>query len=240
MHLLDRLRTAFARRTPDEPSVTRRHFLAGAAGLGLAVPALAAASTPEGDAAWAAIERRAAQWGITPGTVVDARGRPVRSNALSSDPLIASISMFGGNFAPRGWAMCDGQLLPISQYTALFSLVGTVYGGDGRTTFGLPDLRGRFPMHAGAGPGLSNRSLGQRSGQESVTLTPGQMPNHAHALPTVQVRGAGTQTTGLAEGASRASANTEAAGGNQAHDNMPPWLAVTFVIALEGLYPSRN
>ncbi len=100
--------------------------------------------------------------------------------ASASDPFLAEIKMFGGNFAPRNYALCDGQLLPVSQYSALFSLLGTTYGGDGRTTFGLPDLRSRFAMHKGHGPGLSNRLLGTESGQEQVTLSAGQIPPHTH------------------------------------------------------------
>ena len=98
-----------------------------------------------------------------------------------SSPFIAEIIMFGGNFAPRSWAFCDGQLLPISQNTALFSLLGTIYGGDGRTTFALPDLRGRVPMHQGNGPGLTPRNLGSKGGEENVALNQQQMPSHTHA-----------------------------------------------------------
>ena len=99
-----------------------------------------------------------------------------------SDPFLAEIVMFGGNFAPRGWAFCDGQLLAISSNTALFSLLGTTYGGDGRTTFGLPELRGRFAMHPGNGPGLSSRKLGQKGGSERVTLAITNLPSHTHQL----------------------------------------------------------
>src|SRR5262245_26202423 len=106
-----------------------------------------------------------------------------------SDPFIAEIKMFGGNFAPLGWATCDGQLLPISQYTALFSLLGTTYGGDGVTNFALPDLRGRVPMHPGQGPGLSPRTLGEKAGTETVTLTTAQLPAHNHAANCVTPAG---------------------------------------------------
>ena len=98
-----------------------------------------------------------------------------------ADPFLAQIMMFGGNFAPRGWAFCDGQLLPISQNTALFSLLGTTFGGDGRTTFQLPDLRGRYPIHPGTGPGLSQRRWGERGGAETTTLTQAEMPSHDHS-----------------------------------------------------------
>ncbi|MCP4361480.1 MAG: phage tail protein [Chloroflexi bacterium] len=101
-----------------------------------------------------------------------------------SEPFLAEIIMFGGNFAPRGWALCDGQLLPISQYSAVFSLLGTTYGGDGRTTFGLPDMRGRVPVHPGTGPGLTPRRLGESSGTEHNTLSVNQMPSHTHATTT--------------------------------------------------------
>jgi len=111
-----------------------------------------------------------------------------------SDPFIAEIIMFGGNFAPRGWAFCDGQLLSIAQNTALFSLLGTTYGGDGRTTFGLPDLRGRVAMHPGSGPGLTTRRLGEKSGVETVTLTTNQIPSHNHTA-TATASGTGTGTS---------------------------------------------
>jgi microcystin-dependent protein len=168
-----------------------------------------------------------------------------------SEPFIAQIVMFGGNFAPRSWAFCDGQLLPIAQNTALFSLLGTTYGGDGRTTFGLPDLRGRFPMHPGNGPGLSSRRLGQSGGSENNTLTTSQLPSHTH---TLKAAGNGANTNnpdsnvlGLAEAYSdqatslnmgvTAIGNT---GGGQQVNNMPPFQCVNFIIALQGIFPSRN
>ncbi|MEO0558929.1 MAG: tail fiber protein [Bacteroidota bacterium] len=148
--------------------------------------------------------------------------------------------MVGFNFAPRGWALCDGTLLPINQYQALFSLLGTIYGGDGRTTFALPDLRGRMPMHVGTGPGLSPRSQGQRSGSETETLTTGQVPAHSHPVSQVQVRGTGSETVGLATGGDQGTSATATSGGGQSHNNMPPFLVVNFVIALQGLFPSRS
>jgi microcystin-dependent protein len=165
----------------------------------------------------------------------------------AADPLIGEIMMVGFNFAPRGWALCDGQLLPIAQNSALFSLLGTIYGGDGRTTFALPDLRGRFPTHMGTGAGLSQRQIGSRGGTETTTLNATEMPAHAHglsSLPDVQVRGIGDQIRGVPEGSDQGAATlavaTESTGGSQAHNNMPPFLCINFVIALTGVFPSRN
>jgi microcystin-dependent protein len=162
--------------------------------------------------------------------------------------------MFAGNFAPRGWAFCNGQLLPISQNTALFALIGTVYGGDGRTTMALPDMQGRAPMHPGQGPGLSARSLGQTGGVETVTLLEAQMPNHNHVLsadtaPANNRTPAGNSlaraTGGLAYGAASnlvpmASEALPLTGGSQPHNNMQPFLTMSFIIALQGLFPSRG
>lgn len=168
-----------------------------------------------------------------------------------SEPFIAEIRIFAGNYAPRGWAFCDGRLLPISQNTALFSLVGTNYGGDGETTFGLPNLQGRAPMHAGRGPGLTARRLGQWGGSETVTLTESQMPNHNHPVSVLAMpatTGTPSQTTALAV----ADADTygpatdlepmaeEQIGGSQLHNNLQPYLAMNFIIALVGMYPSRD
>jgi microcystin-dependent protein len=173
-----------------------------------------------------------------------------------SEPFIAEIRMFGGNFAPRGWAFCNGQLLSIAQNTALFSILGTTYGGDGRTTFGLPDLRSRVPMHWGQGPGLSNRVLGEQGGVEAVALTAQQMPAHTHAANASSGKGntnspigkvwskdAGVQSatyTGNAPDGAMAANAIGNAGGSQPHENVPPFLAVSFIIALQGIYPSRN
>jgi len=173
------------------------------------------------------------------------------------EPFLGEIIMFGGNFAPRGWALCDGQLLPIAQNTALFSILGTTYGGDGRTTFGLPELRGRAPIHAGHGPGLSDVRLGQKGGLETVTLTQAQMPAHNHSAITQAAAnpGRGTVTTTptgayLAEGGSYApSKDVQMAtdgitvgntGNSAAHENRPPYQAVNYIIALQGTFPSRN
>ncbi len=176
-----------------------------------------------------------------------------------SEPFLGEIKMFAGNFAPRGWALCDGQLLAISQNDALFALLGTIYGGDGRTTFALPDLRGRAPMHYGTGPGLTPRSLGRRGGVEAVTLTDAQMPTHVHNVANLRASGNPADTSdpagnslGLADVYSlvtpdvalnadsvSADPNTGATGGDQSHSNMPPFLAVNFIIALVGVFPSR-
>lgn len=171
-----------------------------------------------------------------------------------SEPFIAEIRIFAGNFAPRSWAFCDGQLLPVSQNTALFSLIGTTYGGDGRSTTALPNLQGRAPMHPGRGPGLTSRRLGQKGGVETVTLTEAQMPNHNHTLRAqsndgnsgIAVGNTLARTDGglsyhtpanLVPMASQALPNT---GGSQAHNNLQPFLAINFIIALQGLYPSRS
>lgn len=173
-----------------------------------------------------------------------------------SEPFIAEIRIFAGNFAPRGWAFCNGQLLPISQNTALFSLIGTTYGGDGRTTTALPNLQGRAPMHPGRGPGLTDKRLGERGGVEMVTLSEAQMPNHTHTLeasgrPANNDDPASDRwlgTAGSANGAYHTPANLVQmasqslpdAGGSQAHNNLQPYLTMNFIIALVGLYPSRS
>jgi len=171
-----------------------------------------------------------------------------------SEPFIAEIRIFAGNFAPRNWAFCNGQLLPISQNTALFSLIGTTYGGDGRTTTALPNLQGRAPMHPGRGPGLTERRLGQTGGTETVTLSEAQMANHSHTLRGTVSRGASSQPQGNAFNRSvgdtayhtptnltgMSAAMAPSTGGGQAHNNMQPYLAINFIIALVGLYPSRS
>lgn len=162
--------------------------------------------------------------------------------------------MFAGNFAPRGWAFCDGQLLAVSQNDALFSLLGTTYGGDGRTTFGLPDLRGRIPIHAGTGPGLSPRRLGAKFGTEQETLTANELPSHSHVLnaSTTAANANSPQDALIGESPSidlfsesapsvdLAAAAITAVGGSQSHTNLMPFLCVHFIIALFGIYPSRQ
>jgi len=171
-----------------------------------------------------------------------------------SEPFVGEIRMFAGNFAPRGWSFCDGQLIAVSQNDALFSLLGTIYGGDGQTTFGLPDMRGRVPIHKGHGPGLSERRLGQRAGAEDVTLTVNQIPGHNHDFVAVTAEATDQSPQGamLAQGVGNTfyanePQDTEMAsdmlyqtGGSRSHTNMMPSLCVNFIIALYGLYPSRH
>ena len=171
-----------------------------------------------------------------------------------SEPFLGEIRMFGGNFAPLGWAFCSGQLLPISQNDALFALIGTTYGGDGQTTFGLPDLRGRAPVHQGQGPGLDNYVLGQMSGTEQETLTVSQIPGHTHFVNTTNApatvsspgggylaKTPGSPTYALAAPSVLLKAGSiGSAGGSQPHDNMMPSLGVSYIIALEGIFPSQN
>lgn len=174
-----------------------------------------------------------------------------------SEPFIAEIRMWGLSFAPRSWAFCNGQLLPIAQNTALFSLIGTTYGGDGRSTTALPNLEGRVPMHPGNGPGLTQRRLGQRGGATEEILNTTQMPNHSHEASTSLAPGNEDDpgaTTYLAAGATAATllyapagttldtamAPLPNQGGGGAHNNLQPYLAINFCIALQGTYPSRS
>lgn len=172
------------------------------------------------------------------------------------EPFIGNVILFGGTYAPQGWAFCDGSLMPISQYDTLFSLIGTTYGGDGQNTFALPDLRSRIPIHQGQGVGLGNYIIGQVAGTETVALLPGQLPQHSHSVLTNS--GAansldptnnflGTQST-LQEYIPGASANSvmnaamvaNSTGGGQPHDNIMPSIALNYIIALEGIYPQQN
>jgi len=169
-----------------------------------------------------------------------------------ADPFVAEIRIFPGNFAPTGWAFCNGQLMPISQNTALFSLLGTTYGGDGKTNFALPDLQDRAPMHPGQGPGLSLRDLGESSGEETVTLLESEMPSHAHTakgggLLANQVSPVGNTWSGAPQNPYTTSGNTSMnltalalAGSSFPHNNMPPYLSLTFIIALQGVFPPRS
>lgn len=174
-----------------------------------------------------------------------------------ADPFVAEIRIFPFNFAPRGWAWCNGQLMPISQNTALFSLLGTTYGGDGKSTFALPDLEGRAPMHPGQGPGLALHDLGETGGSETVTLLASEIPSHAHTLQAnaglADLQGPGpTRVLARSSGGSAYQANTSAnlvqlsdqalspTGGDQPHNNMQPYLTFYFNIALQGVFPPRT
>jgi microcystin-dependent protein len=174
------------------------------------------------------------------------------------DPFVAEIRIFPFNFAPKGWAFCDGQLLPLSQNTALFSLLGTTYGGDGKSNFALPDMQGNAPMHPGQGPGLSLHDLGEQSGSETVTLLETEIPAHQHQMKVssqlglenqVNVVGTG-QLFATGDGVNMyAPANNLApmafqalppAGGSSPHNNMQPYLTLNFCIALQGVFPPRT
>jgi microcystin-dependent protein len=171
-----------------------------------------------------------------------------------SEPFIGQITIFGGNFAPRGWAFCNGQLLSIAQYSAVFALLGTTYGGDGQTTFALPNLQGRVAIGFGNGPGLSPRALGQSGGEENHTLVVTEMPAHQHTFAVAASNEAATANRPggniLAEGtiysaptaadATLGGVSAQTVGGSQPHNNMQPYLAVNYIIALEGIFPSRN
>ena len=170
-----------------------------------------------------------------------------------SQPYIGEIRLFGGNFAPRGYAFCNGQLLPIAQYDALFALIGTTYGGDGQTTFALPNLQGRLPVHFGSGAGLSPYTLGQAGGAETVTLVTTQLPQHGHPPLAQSNPGGGSPSGGVWAAAGTAIYDTSGTppdapmrtdlvgtfGGSQPHDNIQPFLCINFIIALEGVFPSQ-
>lgn len=173
-----------------------------------------------------------------------------------SEPFLGQICTFGFNFAPRGWAFCNGQLLPISQNSALFALLGTIYGGDGRTTFALPNLQSRVPIHFGQGPGLSSYSIGQQGGSENNTLTIQQMPSHNHSLtahgedansssptnnrPATAIGSPSPPSIYSNQAADTNMQPTGNTGGNQPVNNLQPYLAINFCIALVGIFPSRN
>jgi microcystin-dependent protein len=171
-----------------------------------------------------------------------------------ADPFVAEIRIFPFNFAPRGWAWCDGQLLPLSQNTALFSLLGTTYGGNGKSNFALPDLQGRAPMHPGQGPGLSLHDLGETGGSETVTLLESEIPAHSHSLVASQADGVERIPNGqlLATGIGISAFQTPGpmtqlnpnalapAGGDQPHNNLQPFLTFYFCIALQGVFPPRT
>lgn len=170
-----------------------------------------------------------------------------------ADPFVAEIRIFPFNFAPKGWAWCDGQLLPISQNTALFSLLGTTYGGNGKSNFALPDLQGRAPMHPGQGPGLSLHDLGETGGSETVSLLESEIPSHSHTVHALNDSGLQSSPTGAYParanfyntnpGGSTVAMSANAvtpAGGDQPHNNMMPYLTFYFNIALQGVFPPRT
>lgn len=172
-----------------------------------------------------------------------------------SEPFVAEIRIFGFNFAPRGWAFCDGQLLPIAQNTALFSLLGTSYGGNGETTFGLPNLQGAAPVHHGQGPGLTDRVIGEAGGSPAMTLTVNEIPLHQHglglaaplgttAVPSASVTLARSRGINLYQSSTQnlvpmSPQSVAPAGDGLPHDNMQPYLSLNFCIAMEGIFPSR-
>lgn len=180
-----------------------------------------------------------------------------------TDQYLGEIRMFGGSFAPAGWALCNGQILPIATNDALFALIGTTYGGDGQTNFALPDLQGRLPMHQGTGQGLSPRTISEKSGAETVTLTINTMPSHAHGVtattaagsvagpgptvvPATPTGGTAINTLYVVPGANpitqtaMAATSIAPAGGSLPHDNIMPFLCVNFIISLVGIFPSSN
>jgi microcystin-dependent protein len=171
------------------------------------------------------------------------------------DPFVAEIRIFPFNFAPRGWAWCDGQLLPLSQNTALFSLLGTTYGGNGKSNFALPDLQGRAPMHPGQGPGLSLHDLGETGGSETVSLLESEIPSHSHTMRVSSDDGNSRNAAGKYVGIGNnifapatttpplgmmASDDLAPAGGDQPHNNLQPYLTFYFCIALQGVFPPRG
>ena len=173
-----------------------------------------------------------------------------------AEPFLAEIRIMSFDYPPKGWALCNGQLLPINQNQALFSLLGTTYGGNGQTTFALPNLQSRWPLHFGQGPGLSSYDLGQSAGVETVTLIGQEIPAHTHPINCTDTdgdsakppgnilasnaAGAATYFSGAASGQLNATSIPPSGGGNQPHTNIQPYLALNFCIALEGIFPSRN
>jgi microcystin-dependent protein len=191
---------------------------------------------------------------VTQSLTIDSIDKEAKEEQIAATtPLLGEIIMFGGNFAPRGWALCDGQLLPIAQNSALFSILGTMYGGDGRSTFALPDLRGRTPIHAGNGPGLASYRLGQKGGQERTTLNIAQLPSHNHTFQghidnigltemTLQ-QGDGEPIMLPTQGGHEplhVGGEVLNTGANQPVNNMQPYTTVNYIIALNGTFPSRN
>ena len=220
----------------------RRGFLRWLGGLAIGGLALAKFSSTFGQT----------RKGIQPAPSATNPGTPVAPQG--ANPFIGEIELVAFNFAPVGWALCNGQLLPISSNTALFSLLGTTYGGDGRSTFALPNLQGRVPLHQGTGPGLTPRVIGESGGEETHILTPAEMPSHNHIL--ISDSGVGTSdnpsnalpaknAAGIPQysaGGSTAmnSGAVASTGGNAAHNTMPPYLTLNYIIAITGIFPSRT
>ena len=173
-----------------------------------------------------------------------------------ANPFVAEIRIFAGNFAPKGWALCNGQLMPISQNTALFSLLGTTYGGDGKSNFALPNMQASAPMQAGQGPGLSLRDLGETGGEQTVTLLQTEMPAHSHGVQAATSGGLpspaanawasglkghpGSYVLATSSPVQMSPSGTSITGGDLPHNNMPPFLGLTFIIALQGVFPPRS
>jgi microcystin-dependent protein len=186
------------------------------------------------------------------GTLLLGRARRSEARIQSTEPFLAEIILFAGNFAPKGWAFCNGQLLPINQNQALFALLGTTYGGNGQTSFALPDLRDRVPIHRGQGPGLTLRVLGERSGATSHTLSIAELPVHGHGVQASTAFGTAVSPTGMYPSRNPAAipeygltadvamspSVIGGAGASQPHPNVQPYLGLNFIIALQGVFPS--
>lgn len=201
---------------------------------------------------WEAVQVRADAFGIVPGQAYGRRADSAPTEAYTFEPFFGSITVVPFFFAPIEWLECNGALLSISDYEALFTLIGTTYGGDGQVTFAVPDLRGRFPIHAGQGPGLSNHVLGETGGTEYVTLTSQQMPAHTHGLVTAAAATAASPANAIPASVDLAlparyaptvgvdrMAATAGAGGGESHSNLPPYLGLRFCISLFGIFPSQ-
>ena len=202
---------------------------------------------------WAVLDRRTFLGRVAAavaGAMVLGRAEPARADTL---PYLGEIMLIAGGYAPRGWALCNGQLLPINQNQALFSLLGTTYGGNGQTTFALPDLRDRVPIHFGDGPGLTVRALGERSGESAHTLTVAEIPAHTHLVRASSALATSVTPAGMYAARNPAAyaqyvvaspdvvmTATGATGGNQAHENLQPCLGLNFCIALQGVFPSQT
>ena len=186
------------------------------------------------------------------GTVVLGRPKPSAAAIQGIEPYLGEVLLFAGNYAPKGWALCNGQILPINQNQALFSLLGTTYGGNGQTTFALPDLRDRVPIHAGQGPGLANRVPGERAGAASHTLAIGELPAHGHAIQASRAFGTVVNPSGMYPSRNPAAIPQYAptpdvamaplaignVGAGQPHENSQPYLGLNYIIALQGVFPS--